>query len=1509
MAEIRTYTVTLGQLTNNGVVCTDPVISLVNAQGLSFTCIDEASGTYKVEVLGELSSTSLQFLVQCEQCGDCPPEIIDVTICDDIDDCGPCEECVNGTCQSVCEPDEVCDNGVCVDCLSNEDCPCNQVCINGSCTCPPSLPTLEGDCCIECDGNEDCDICEVCVGGQCVPNTCGDFVCNPATGDCVECISSGDCTGANQCCINNECQCCPGFVLVDGECVPAPECTTDTDCDPCEVCVNGVCVPQQCPPGQVCVDEFGCVDECDCNDPTSCDDITQFCYQGSNGLCGCIPCQGDCTAGCESPCYCDPNLNQCIVNNCDGPCTNGLDCGEGCGCLNGQCVPCSTLDCTTSQCAQALGCSCQGTVCTDSDNPCSDTPCSTASDCAVGCTCYEGECVSCDNFPCTPNECSDYDGCGCVGGDCVGVEDACTDTLEFVQDNDACTLTGRLVKDNCCACPQLTADSRGLLVSSTTDGAVVSFIAELRKGAFNGISVTTNPLLNDFTNSNIAENEPPTSGTVRLTYVVNRDIFTIQGSGARVYIGTVPDAPVSIDRSFSAAGTAATLSYNNVAFPQIGSEVIDGSEARVVASVDITFTIVSAIDFPNECTYGTGVISTYSINNFSVFPPTYGNGKATTITSGDCRLPFFRWTKSEDGTFDEVPFRKIYIDGSGTYEDQLSTREEGLESCHYYLLEVDCTCKDPINKYVIFCKPEELDFEVTRCGYDLTINSFETCDPNQDIQYYVNAGSIALTFTAATAPIGVTYTSTSLIETVEYGISCDEPGICTKEYEVVFGELTPSYTTECSAGGDTFDVEFTSTSTVPGCNLSYVFINGTNVFPGIPEELPTGVYSATAYWDCGCDPTVFEVSEDCCDIDIPEISRDCDGVVCSTAPGVTYTFNGIATVDVCSLVNGLTASESATVIATREGCLAETFILPPLTDICCVDFEAYTTELSPTELLVTVVNANGTVTVVVDDAGVTVTDNLDGTYTLSPVASGTTYTITVTDSLCGDLVIEHVFATVEPCPLDPELGVTNPCLLRVVPNAAPCMCCTGEYHISIDNVTDLGTQWEVEYTTSLEVFDAFHVAGTLTVEGVAETDVEVSGTVVVDKPLTTTANCVNNMLIQSTTNTGAGGTTLTHTISFGGTGNILTSGDWTNIVVVMGGEVANVVGTGFQSNQTFTHGQSISLTIQAENVADGELYLYTGTVIVAAATLTGLPFCEVDLTAGNSSVTFELSGLELEDACTYPTESWTLYIDGAGRLSNPSNPHVLTLVPIDPLARKVKYEWYKDNTWIFTDWQYGNSTLPENVGFYEQGSTYRVEVDCKPCAETVQQVLCCPIEVETEIVAEPTVETSGQTNLAITISVNDTKPDLEEDVVFTVIVSNVSANDATGVEAEITIPDGLYPQSDVATQGTTSLAAGGAFTTTTWDVGTVAAGNSATLLLTAKGCMCEGSINNTATISALDQTDVNLANNTDSQSVEIQCTGIILDCELCGYPAGYCGDAGAGGEGCCEDGAMGCACA
>lgn len=104
-------------------------------------------------------------------------------------------------------------------------------------------------------------------------------------------------------------------------------------------------------------------------------------------------------------------------------------------------------------------------------------------------------------------------------------------------------------------------------------------------------------------------------------------------------------------------------------------------------------------------------------------------------------------------------------------------------------------------------------------------------------------------------------------------------------------------------------------------------------------------------------------------------------------------------------------------------------------------------------------------------------------------------------------------------------------------------------------------------------------------------------------------------------------------------------------------------------------------------------------------------------------------------------------------------------------------------------------------------------------------------------------------------------------VTYTVTVTNIGTVTATGVIISENVPmDGVNTTyvSHLASQGTFTVGTPGI-----WNIGTLTAGQSVTLDLTVTVEIAGGQINNTATLTGINETDVNPANNSDNAIVTV----------------------------------------
>jgi uncharacterized repeat protein (TIGR01451 family) len=133
--------------------------------------------------------------------------------------------------------------------------------------------------------------------------------------------------------------------------------------------------------------------------------------------------------------------------------------------------------------------------------------------------------------------------------------------------------------------------------------------------------------------------------------------------------------------------------------------------------------------------------------------------------------------------------------------------------------------------------------------------------------------------------------------------------------------------------------------------------------------------------------------------------------------------------------------------------------------------------------------------------------------------------------------------------------------------------------------------------------------------------------------------------------------------------------------------------------------------------------------------------------------------------------------------------------------------------------------------------------------------------------ADITVSLPGSSSdLEVTKTVDDAAPNEGDTVTYTVTVTNTGPDDGTGIEVTDLLPVGVTYVSDTPTQG--SYVSG----TGVWTVGAVANADSATLTLVTTVDAGTGgtTINNTAIVTALDQTDSDATNDSTTVGITVQ---------------------------------------
>ena len=782
--------------------------------------------------------------------------------------------------------------------------------------------------------------------------------------------NSGDCAdntdGRNCCKEDGTCGCCEGyyFDVVQNKCLPKPKCTKDSECPPCHICVDGLCTPIDCPDGFVC----------------------------------------------------NPETGDCEFNPCpDQPCSNGAECGEDCGCLDGMCVPCQNMPCD-QDCIDALGCKCVGTNCLPTGG-CSGS-CVNGYECAPGCTCFEGQCVPCSNFPCTPDECSDRPNCACVSGTCGPdtSSSGCTDSFELIKIDEGCDLEARLNSKKGCSCPVVTVGIQPTSTVQTNDyNASLQISLHKGRGPF-----TSLPKLGEISHPSIAENERPTVGTICMDLVISYDVFdqgvlVSQGSTTRTVGGSL---------SFANGDTVNSASF---LIPKIGSNL---AEDQIVSNVKLRVKQCGIFDFPNGCTYSDlGVIYEYNISADSWAKPQQGE-----LTTDDTRYPRFVWYRSADNVFTEDErIRDLYITPNlgGLFVDTLygpdlwdPISKQDLESPEgllipnrYYQVMNDCSCA-PIasSEKIFFCESDIINLPeptITQCGRRLTMNGDpEVCDVNRDLSQYTDInnanypenhdsitqwtlyvnGTAIETFRHDTAsgelrtPEGLefnSYSYTNAEPITDVSLRQDNSN-CRTDFKFDNSDLIPVVNTSCEVGKIT--AKFLRSGYADDVTLESVAINGfANVFDGtffvFSQMESDREYTYTATFSNGC---TYEgtFKDTCCEDPLVDYTITCqsDGTAdVSIQPNVT----GVTTVitdkfDQTVPNSGLTVGEQYTLTSRlNDSCITTQRLVPD----CCTAGSIKLDSISPSPFC----NSEGTSIQVSGTAGVTFTLGVVLTQTLPVV--------------------------------------------------------------------------------------------------------------------------------------------------------------------------------------------------------------------------------------------------------------------------------------------------------------------------------------------------------------------------------------------------------------------------------------------------------------------------------------------------------------------------------------------
>lgn len=944
-------TISVKNILQGGVTCTNPTIQAQLVNGLVMPC-PIVDGKIELQLDGQGAGYCFDLIIDCEDCNTCPPQVKRICLCESNDDCPDCETCIDGICTPICPEDEFCDNGICKDCLVDGDCLCNKECVNGECTCPADKPYEVNGCCYECEeGQTDGNGCLVCTGGRFVEKDCGDFLLDPVTCQCKECIDSGDCLEPNTCCVDGSCECCPGYYYDPGagSCIPIPPCFTEEDCPDCYTCLNGNCVEITCPAGYIRTGIAGncCAKECDCDNPSCPSGMT--CVEYENGSCYCKGCEGACVdsldcgvgcgcydgncsktpKGCDGPCYtsddcgfgcgcldnncvdcktlgcnnnddcfrangCDCKDGNCDKSDCADQCIDGADCAQGCGCEDNNCVKCSNVPCVNSEdCPE--GCVCNGGICGTTD--CDEIYCLNPGDCGEGCGCKDGRCIKCTTLDCGTTECDDTPGCSCNTGNCEGDPgDDCDDDLRIEKVSSAftCKIRGILDLKNCCGCPDISFHATAVVAGSN-----LTYTGRLRKGL-----LTTSPLLG----STGISNELPISGIIK--FIVIQEDIEVDGGGAPT--GVTRNYTRSVTKDYTGVDTNTEVFTIN----PVGSTYTDSGKTWKVVNICTYVEGFTNILFDNECQYKAPDIR---LQCHDFLTPSFAITPLTKVTR--CKTPLFTWSKSADGITYSV-FREVYSDrlDIDTYKDDIGV-DEGVEVCKYYKLEVDCGC-DKLTYYscngdgevatkLVYCQPTDLEISVANCNQDLVIEEVQVCLAMIGASYdlYLN-GVLYGSYTVNGS--GILFAGTEVINSAEpifevkLVFDCDDCDDCT-----IIKTLEP-IDDPCGCSGVLLSP---SVNTTNACTtgITYTIAGGTGPYSVVLKKgastifsttqatvgvyaynsiLANGTYTLTVTDVYGCEKTAGFIINACCLIVGSGLSYDC---VTKTVAGTITASNGSGT--------------------------------------------------------------------------------------------------------------------------------------------------------------------------------------------------------------------------------------------------------------------------------------------------------------------------------------------------------------------------------------------------------------------------------------------------------------------------------------------------------------------------------------------------------------------------------------------------------------------------------------
>lgn len=293
----------------------------------------------------------------------------------------------------------------------------------------------------------------------------------------------------------------------------------------------------------------------------------------------------------------------------------------------------------------------------------------------------------------------------------------------------------------------------------------------------------------------------------------------------------------------------------------------------------------------------------------------------------------------------------------------------------------------------------------------------------------------------------------------------------------------------------------------------------------------------------------------------------------------------------------------------------------------------------------------------------------------------------------------------------------------------------------------------------------------------------------------------------------------------------------------------------------------------------------TGTTLNNTATITNVEEGDTNSANDDDSATIAVSGLDLSLTKAVdnpaPNVGDTVVYHIVVVNNGPAN--ATGVVVTDDFNTLPGLSYISDNS-ASSSTTYNSATGEWTIGNLASGATIDLFISAQVQASAVGTAVTNTAAI-TDVDQPDSNPTNNEDDAVIGVGtldievekvVDNPAPSTGDNVTYTITVTNNGPSNATGIILDENLPlDGvsLTYVSDTPSQGTfTPVPAG-----STWAVGNLASGASATLQLTVTVNITDGSIVNTASLNSVDQPDSNPDNNTDTATIVLGGTDLAVD--------------------------------